>query len=490
MATKKDLVEAYSFSRRRLVTAFVSGAPGGREVEPTRPGRTIIGGAALAVLLLAGAAIAGVFKPDVDVDWTTPGLVQSKEKGASYVVLEPDEDGNPQVRPVINITSAQLILGDEAVPEVVPQAEIDTQTPGADIGILGAPVTVPETDDLIETGWTACTDDGRGLHLDVSESDRVTAAPDAGLLVKSQGSFYVVAQSSPEGTESSRAYSYELPRNLPGLDNTLRALGLPILEQAKVVPADWLALFPRGGALDFDSFGLAGFGEVSGQAGQGGLPADAKIGDYYEIDGVLFVLTQGGPAQFSDFARAVYLDAKLPGIARNLGLTTPPDVTAGAPPYADADWPVATLRPVAGEQCARLEPDFGSVPGVVLVELPDEEASAAEVEGGQRDVTVDPGRGAFVLSGGWESSEVGEPFVVDAKGYSYALIGTDAVENLGFGGYDAPVVPDSWLELFIEGEALSVDAALCPPIRPEEAPDGSDEGEQQDDAGAESRSCE
>ena len=34
MATKKDLVEAQSFSRRRLTTAFVSGAPGGREVEP------------------------------------------------------------------------------------------------------------------------------------------------------------------------------------------------------------------------------------------------------------------------------------------------------------------------------------------------------------------------------------------------------------------------------------------------------------------------
>ena len=65
MATKKDLVEAYSFSRRRLVTAFVSGAPGGREVEPARPGRTIVGGLALAVLLIAGAAIAGIFCPAV-----------------------------------------------------------------------------------------------------------------------------------------------------------------------------------------------------------------------------------------------------------------------------------------------------------------------------------------------------------------------------------------------------------------------------------------
>ncbi|MDO9494667.1 MAG: type VII secretion protein EccB, partial [Nocardioides sp.] len=167
MATKKDLVEAYSFSRRRLVTAFVSGAPGGREVEPSRPGRTIIGGLALAVLLCAGAAIAGVFKPDVDIDWEKPGLILSKEKGAAFVILEPDEDGNHQVRPVINVTSAQLILGEDATPEVVPQAEIDEKDLGPDIGILGAPVTVPDTGDLIETGWTACTDDGRGTRFSV-----------------------------------------------------------------------------------------------------------------------------------------------------------------------------------------------------------------------------------------------------------------------------------------------------------------------------------
>jgi hypothetical protein len=87
VATKKDLVEAYSFSRRRLVTAFVSGAPGGREVEPSRPGRAIVGGLALAVLLIAGAAIAGVFSSSVDPGWADqPALIISKEQGAAYVI--------------------------------------------------------------------------------------------------------------------------------------------------------------------------------------------------------------------------------------------------------------------------------------------------------------------------------------------------------------------------------------------------------------------
>ena len=105
MATKKDLVEAYSFSRRRLVTAFISGAPGGREVEPARPGRTIVGGLALAVLLIAGAAIAGIFAPRAPDDWASQGLVLSKEDGNAYVILE--DEGDPVLRPVINITLGQ-----------------------------------------------------------------------------------------------------------------------------------------------------------------------------------------------------------------------------------------------------------------------------------------------------------------------------------------------------------------------------------------------
>jgi len=92
MATKKDLVEAYSFSRRRLITAFLSGAPGGREVEPSRPGRTVVGGLALAVLLVAGAAIASVLASRTPEDWNQVGLVvTSGDQPATYVILEEDD---------------------------------------------------------------------------------------------------------------------------------------------------------------------------------------------------------------------------------------------------------------------------------------------------------------------------------------------------------------------------------------------------------------
>ena len=141
MATKKDLVEAHAFSRRRLVTAFLSGAPGGREVEPARPGRTIVGGIALAVLLVAAAAIASVLASKTEEDWNKVGLVVSREEAAPYVILEDEE--TPELIPILNITSAQLILGAGVEPTYVEQDVIEQQTPGETIGIFGAPQTLP-----------------------------------------------------------------------------------------------------------------------------------------------------------------------------------------------------------------------------------------------------------------------------------------------------------------------------------------------------------
>jgi hypothetical protein len=62
--TRRGLVEAYSFSRRRLVTAFISGAQGGGVIEPPpRAGRTVAAGVALAVLVVAGAAVTRTLSP-------------------------------------------------------------------------------------------------------------------------------------------------------------------------------------------------------------------------------------------------------------------------------------------------------------------------------------------------------------------------------------------------------------------------------------------
>ena len=98
-----------------------------------------------------------------------------------------------------------------------------------------------------------------------------------------------------------------------------------------------------------------------------------------------------------------------------------------------------------------------------LVGEPGETAGAEEVAEGTRSVRVAAGGGAYVLSGDWSSSASGSPFLIDARGQAYPLEGAQTAAQLGYADYAAPVVPDSWLQLFDPGVPLSREAALCPP---------------------------
>ena len=481
MATKKDLVEAYSYSRRRLVTAFVSGAPGGREVEPAKPGRTIVGGLALGVLLVAGAAIASILAPTTPSDWKDVGLIISKEKGQPYVILESSED--PVLRPVANIISAQLILGSDVEPRSISQETIGQQRKEPAIGIIGAPDSLPGTADLVETGWTACTGSETGVAVDVSRDPGVRSATGLAVLVRTpdpvsgKDSFYVVAQAAQRTGELPRAYSYEVPSNADA-DKMLSLLGLDSRAGAEEVSADWLGLFPAGGGLDFASFGVDDLGGVPALRGQEGIPGDAVVGDYVVVEDsdFAFVLTSTGLAPLDPWAVNVYASSRLPGQGRTLPRAIAlPDVPSGKQadlPFigtagsGGAHWPDDVVETLVGEQCALLETEAGEPPLVRLAQDPTPAASAAEVGPGERRVTVDPGRGAYVAAGGWDDTATLTRSVLADTGDLYPLVGAAAPTNLGYGEYDAPVVPDTWLQLLGQGVSLSVFQALCPPELP------------------------
>lgn len=468
MATKRDLVEAYSFSRRRLVTAFVSGAPGGREVEPARPGRTIVGGLALAVLLVAGAAVAGVLTGRDPADWRKEGLLISKEKGGLYVILEERE--RPVLHSILNITSAQLILGADLEPRIIAEDTIAAQQVGQDLGILGAPQRVPDTSRLIDSGWTACTGPDAGVAVTLSGKPSLTPVPDRGFTVRSKGRHYVIAESRQAPGTPQRAYRYALPDG-PSRDQVLEALELPISAEATDVPEEWVRLFPDGGALDFDSFRLVGYGEPAPGRGGEGLPADARIGEVITVDGSTHhLLTADGPAELDPFALAVYRAVDRPaGVsAEPRVLARPPRVEAAAAPYADAHWPDRVLGDVIGEHCVVLEAADDTEPVVHIATDPGERESAQELDPTARRITVDPGHGAYVHVGDWDDTTSRTAYLVDAKGLAYPLVGADTPEYLGYDGYPAPLVPDAWLELFDAGVVLSREAARCPPV-PEEA---------------------
>ncbi len=469
MATKKDLVEAYSFSRRRLVTAFLSGAPGGREVEPSRPGRTVVGGLALAVLLIAGAAIASVLASRTEEDWNKVGLVVSRQEAAPYVIL--DDGDNPTLIPVINITSAQLILGADIEPTYVDQDVIEDQTPGDPIGIAGAPQTLPRPKQFIQSGWTACTDDNIGITVDVSTERLTSTSPSLGMLVESQDSYYLLATSS-DADEHQRTYRYPIPEtknpaNDPA-DTMLQALGI---EDARIeainVPSEWLNLFPEGGVLGADSFDFADGGQPLDDPQ---YPDTARVGDYVldEDTGRAVVLTRDGPSALDPFALEVLRNTRFKGtkeLPRDVTIEMPTSVAAERS-YKDALWPDALLEQARGGPCARLVLKDDEVPRVQLAEDRRGSAAREDVPADQKKVTIDQGRGAFVRVGDWDDTVGGDAYVIDPRGKTYLLDGAITLTKLGYDPDDVPVAPDSWLKLFPEGVALSTSAALCPPAVP------------------------
>jgi len=472
MATKKDLVEAYSFSRRRLVTAFVSGAPGGREVEPARPGRTIVGGLALAVLLAAGAAIAGVFAPRTPTDWTQAGLIISKDTGAPYVIVDADED-DPELRPVINITSAQLILGPDIEPMTISQGTIDAQRVGDDIGILGAPATLPDPDRLIESGWTSCTAAGHGIRVRVAESPSVSSAEGRQVLVRSDGELFLVAQ-PPGDAGPSEAYVLRVPEQRRGgntqTDTMLLALQAGVQADAVEVPREWLNLFPRGGDLDWSTFDLDRVGRPAEGAGEtdSNVPKGAVIGDILVSDEGAALLTADGPVDLDPFSLAVYDNIDTPiGFRKPIQVGELPNRAFDKGPFDDAHWPTQTLDALGDtDPCAQLLTEAGQPPMAQLAQAPGDDAAVGSIPATGKAATVDPGRGAYVLSGGWDDADHGAPYAIDAKGRANPLVGAHAASQLVYGDYPVPVVPDSWVKLFDKGVDLSKDAALCPPALP------------------------
>ena len=472
MATKKDLVEAHAFSRRRLVTAFLSGAPGGREVEPARPGRTIVGGIALAVLLVAAAAIASVLASKTEEDWNKVGLVVSREEAAPYVILEDEE--SPELIPILNITSAQLILGAGIEPTYVEQDVIEKQTPGQTIGIFGAPQTLPRPARFIENGWTACTGDGRGIRLGLRTAPDVDALANGGLVVTNQGRDYLVARSGDLALFQ-RATLYPLPDEAY-VDGMLNELGLRERAEAIEVPEDWLQLFPAGGELAWSSFQIVGAGGPPLDPAQ--YPPGVQVGDFWVDGDEGLVLTQTGPMRLSEFALQVYRNSPVPSTKPGKPGTLPRPLDGDPPPlseeprtYDDASWPDATLEQITYDPCALLVTDPGGVPGVELVQNPGDDLSAAALEDPlQIAYSIEDGRGAFVHTGDWDDVTGLRSYVVDPRGTAYSLEDAQTIEKLGYDAVPVPLVPDTWVELFVEGVDLSTSDALCPPS-PKEAPD-------------------
>ncbi|MCF6378079.1 type VII secretion protein EccB [Nocardioides KLBMP 9356] len=474
MATKKDLVEAHAFSRRRLVTAFVSGAPGGREVEPVRPGRVLIGGVALSVLLLAGAAIAGFLLGRPPAQWLEQGsFVISKDTGEQYVVMQGEPD--PLLQRVPNYVSAQLLLGkSDLTPFTVRDKYIRTVAVGEDLGIEGAPAGLPTADELVDDGWTACTGDGIGTKVAVQEDPSVEDLTGSAFLVSSDGEQWLIATSPPVGAQEGRAWRFAMPKDATSastVGNQLQFGATPV-----EVDADWLNLFPTasGTELEEESFGVTragrrvGYGDTRTDLSQfriGDLLLSAESGRYY-------LLGDDAPQQLSPFAGMVY------DVVGRPATEVPDDLNArfGNATFPE-EWPATLPTPVAsGALCAELHPGPATAARVSLATNPTGAADPGgedPVSPGRHDVDVEPSAGAYVLSGSDDAATSGTPYVIDTKGEKYQL-GPMVPTYIGYEDVTPPLVPSAWMRFFDTGVPLTTNSARRVP---EDAAPADDEAD-------------
>lgn len=432
MANKKELIDAQSFARRRLVTAFTSGAGDTKEMEPARPMRGVAAGLALTVLVVLVGLILGYVRKGLPEGWEDNHLVLAQDTGARYVTV----DG--VLYPVLNTASARLLLpADGAKPVVTTSGQLRGTPLGHPVGIVGAPDQLPTPAALVNTGWAACLDEAGAPTVTISTTSTAVASGNALVARSSTGEVFVVA-----GT-----YRYRVDPAQP--DAVLRALDLG---SAPVRDADdrWLNLFRPGSDL--------GPVEVAG-AGQPLPGTDLLVGwVVQQPDSAVRYLVDadGQMAELSPLAYRLYML----GTGQRLGETH--QVTAAAlqplrngPAAGAADWPreapahLTDARPCAlsGVGDATATTTFA--------------ATTAPVP--SAPVTVDPGAGALVRAGGRGSEATSTVYLVDATGTAFPVVTADeAVQRLGYTADDTGAVNAGWLALFGIGPTLSVAAAGQP----------------------------
>lgn len=456
MASKRDLVEAHAFNRRRLVSAFVSGAPGGREVEPATPARAVVVGVVLTVLLVGGAALTGFLRPTLPSGWENNTLVVGKESGARYLSYR------GRLYPVVNTTSARLMVPpDEFEVVFVPDEELDELRHGPTIGIVGVPDAVPPPDRLVQTGWTSCVDQYGRTRLRLAGEPRVRPAPDdAAFLVRADGELSIITG----------GHRFGIPKG--ARNPTLAALGLAAQNPVDV-PGRWLDLFPA--APDLRPLKV-------GEAGQPApdsldLPAGATLGSVLEVstsadEARYYLVRRSGLAPLSELAVELYRVEADPHLRDPVRVDS--SVLADNPVLSTPhpqEWPSSVPQVLSEEVvCAQL---YSGVVGAdlptVFLALPEATLTAPTAGGaatgvvpeGTQEVVVDRGTGALVqsVSGG---SNRGTVFLVDANGQAYALGDGYVHDQLGYGQVRPPAVPAAWMEFMRDGPELTYDAARRP----------------------------
>ncbi|WP_040774474.1 type VII secretion protein EccB [Nocardia pneumoniae] len=320
--TTRAQVNGYRFLLRRYEHALVR-----RDVrmlhDPMRSqSRSLVVGAVLGMLVVAGAAILAFLRPQGSVD--DAKIVMAKESGALYAVV------GDTLHPVLNLASARLITQSSEAPTSVKESKLAALPRGPLLGIPGAPASLPGSSAGQRSIWTLCdavqlsaagsaarspgattTVIAGGLETAADSVARPLGAGEA-LLVSREGKTFLLFdgnRAEVDTRDSVMAQSLNLRAYQP------RPISTGLLNAATQVAA----LAPP----QIERVGEAGPGKLSG----------VPVGAVVRVRGVdseeLYVVLADGVQRVSPFAAQVIRNTNSQGMSEIT--TVPPDRLIGVP---------------------------------------------------------------------------------------------------------------------------------------------------------------
>lgn len=420
--------------------------------------RAVGAGIIIAVLICLGAALLAYFKPlgkrggdQLLVDRSTNQL---------YVVMP----GSGELRPVYNLTSARLVLGNAGTPVAVKSDELNRMTKGQSIGIPGAPYATPVSG-AAESMWTLCdtvtkpesvvptVETSVIVRPLVVDSTVGPMRPDQGMLVSFQGADWLV-------TEGGR-HSIDLADRA-----VTSAVGIPVTARATPISEGLFNALPNAGPWQLPQIARAG--EPNGS----GLPAELVIGSVFRTvttdsdQEQHYVVLADGVARIND-PTAAALRA-----TNSYGLIEPPLVEASVVARIPEQVYVSPLpdkaldillreedpalcwswQRVAGDQAPRTTVIAGRRLPIAASAL---NTGIEQITG---DATVYIDGGQFIRLQSPDPRYGESMYYIDPQGVRYGIPDEDAAKSLGL---SAPVTaPWQVVSLLVDGPVLSKSAAL------------------------------
>lgn len=421
--------------------------------------RAVSAGIVIAVLVCLGAALLAYFKPlgkrggdDLLVDRTTNQL---------YVVL-PDSG---QLRPVYNLTSARLILGNGGNPVAVKSEELDRMPKGQPLGIPGAPYATPVSpspqsqwslcDTVIKPESVAPTVESAvlvtPLSLDASVGE---IRPEQGMLVSFKNQDWLVTQNGRHAIDlSDRAVT--------------SAVGIPVTAHSTPISEGLFNALPNAGPWRLPDI------PGGGAPNTVGLPPELVIGSVFktvtdsdQTDEQSFVVLPNGVAKVNDTTAAALR------ATNSYGLVAPPSMEPSAvariveqvysSPLPDVPMDVLLRQEIptlcwswqreAGDQA----PKTTVIAGRHLPLTPSALTTGVRQITGDATVHIDGGQYIQVQS---PDPRYGESlYYIDPSGVRYGLPDADTASSIGL---TAPrTAPWQVVSLLVDGPVLSKEAAL------------------------------